>query len=343
LIIMAVLNVGLVGFGLAGSVFHAPLISAEPRLRLAAVATSRPLTAEFAAARTIGDPYQLMEAADIDLVVVAAPNASHAPLARAALLAGKHVVVDKPFTLELKEADELIALARERNRLLTVFHNRRWDGNFLTVRELLAQGVLGEVYFAEFHFDRHRPIPKKGWREQPVPGAGALYDLGSHLIDQALCLFGRPDTVWADVTAQRDGVVVDDYFHVQLGYARRRVILHASALVPRPGPRFIAHGTVASLFQYGMDAQEPQLAQGLRPGHAQWGVAPAVSVRLGDGAGERPVPVIPGAYERFYHGVAAAVLDGAAPPVSPAEARAVMMVLDAVRRSTAEGVRFAVE
>jgi scyllo-inositol 2-dehydrogenase (NADP+) len=343
LIIVTVLNVGLVGFGHAGSVFHAPLIAAEPRLRLAAVASSRPLTAEFAAARSVADPQQLVCADDIDVVVVASPNASHASLARAALLADKHVVVDKPFTLDLKEADALITLARERNRLLTVFQNRRWDGNFLTVQELLAQDALGEVYFAEMHFDRYRPAPKQGWREQPVPGAGALYDLGSHLIDQALCLFGMPDTVSADVTAQRDGVMVDDYFHVQLCYARRRVLLHASALVPRPGPRFVAHGTAASLFQYGMDAQESQLAQGLRPGDVRWGVASGVSVRLGDGAGERLVPALPGAYERFYHAVAAAALDGAAPPVSPAEARAVMAVLDAARRSAVEGVRIVPE
>jgi len=340
---MAVLNVGLVGFGLAGAVFHAPLIAAEPRLRLAAVATSRALSAEFAATRVVTDPLQLVRAEDIDLVVVASPNASHAPLARAALLAGKHVVVDKPFTVDLAEANELIELARERHRLLTVFQNRRWDGNFLTVRELLAQRALGEVYFAELHFDRHRPVPKAGWREQSVPGAGALYDLGAHLIDQAVCLFGSPDSVLADVTAQRAGAVVDDYFHLQLGYARRRVVLHASALVPRPGPRFIAHGTVASLIQYGMDAQEAQLTQGLRPGDFQWGLASGVSVRLGDGAGERAVPALPGAYECFYRAVAAAVLDGAAPPVTMEEARAVMAVLDAARRSSAQGVRIALQ
>jgi scyllo-inositol 2-dehydrogenase (NADP+) len=289
----------------------------------------------------LADPQQLIQANDIDVVVVASPNASHAPLARAALLAGKHVVVDKPFTLDLKEADTLIELAHERRRVLTVFQNRRWDGPFLTVRELLAQQAVGEVYFAELHFDRHRPTPKKGWREERVPGAGVLFDLGPHLIDQALCLFGMPDSVLADVTAQRPGVVVDDYFHVQLSYQRRRVLLHASALVPRSGPRFIVHGTVASLFQYGMDAQESQLARGLRPGQDQWGVAPGASLYLGDGAGERPVPMVPGAYECFYRGLAAAVLDGAAPPVSPAEARAVMVVLDAARRSANEGVRIA--
>jgi scyllo-inositol 2-dehydrogenase (NADP+) len=339
---MPPLNVGLIGYGLAGSVFHAPLIAAEPRMRLAAIATSRSLPQELAGVRALRDPMELIQAGDIDVVVVASPNATHAPLARAALMAGKHVVVDKPFALDVREADALIELARLQGRLLTAFQNRRWDGNFLTVRALLSQNILGDVRYGEIHFDRHRPIPKQGWRETEVPGAGVLFDLGPHLIDQALCLFGLPETVLADVARQREGVVADDYFHLVLGYRLLRVVLHASALVPKPGPRLLMHGVSGSLYQYGMDPQESQLARGIRPGDSAWGITPAVSVLVADGTGERPVGVLPGAYECFYRAVAAAILDGTAPPVTVEEARAVMLVLDAARHSSAEGRRIAV-
>lgn len=310
-------------------------------MRLAAIATSRNLPEEFASAKAFASPQELIASDELDLIVVASPNTSHAPLARAALMAGKHVVVDKPFALDAQEAQSLIDLALLKDRVLTVFQNRRWDGNFLTVRNQLDQGVVGDVRYCEIHFDRFRPTPKTGWRETRIPGAGALYDLGPHLMDQALCLFSKPDTVSADVTALRDGVLVDDYFHIVLTYSDKRVVLHASTLVAKAGPRLVAHGTKGSLYQYGMDDQEPQLARGMRPGDAGWGVAEEVSVQVSDGASERTVVPMPGAYECYYRAVAATILDAAPPPVTLNEAQILMSMLDAARQSAIEGRRIA--
>jgi len=338
---MSEIKVGLIGFGLAGSVFHAPLIAAEPRFELAVVATSRDLPAEFAAARTYTDPMELIGDPAIDLVVVASPNTSHAPLARAALMAGKHVVVDKPFTIDTREAQELIDLARLKNRHLSVFQNRRWDGNFITVRELLDEGAVGELRYCEIHYDRFRPALKVDWRETVTPGAGVLYNLGPHVLDQAICLFGKPKSLFADIAVQRDGAAVADYFHIVLDYDRLRVVVHASTLVAKPGPRFVAHGTTGSLYQYGMDQQEPQLAAGLRPGQPGWGEAEEVSITISDSETDRSVAHKPGAYECFYRGVAAAILDGAPSPVTHDEAYTLMAMLEAARRSAVEGRKVA--
>ncbi|MER0238471.1 oxidoreductase [Fulvimarina sp. MAC8] len=339
---MTELNVGLIGFGLAGSVFHAPLIAAEPRMKLTAVSTSRDLPEEFASARTYADPKELIADPEIDLVAIASPNPSHAPLARAALMAGKHVVIDKPFAIDTREAQGLIDLANLQGRHLSVFQNRRWDGNFITVRELLDESAVGEVRYCEIHFDRFRAKPKEGWRETVAPGSGVLYDLGPHLLDQALCLFGKPKWLFADVATQRDGAKVDDYFHIILDYDRTRVVVHASTLTAKTGPRLIAHGMKGSLYQYGMDQQEPQLIEGLRPGQPGWGEAEEVSVTISDGESERQVAPKPGSYENFYRAVAAAIRDGAPTPVTHDEAYTLMTMLEAARRSAEEGRKIAI-
>lgn len=330
-------NVGLIGFGLAGSVFHAPLLSSEPRMRLSAIATTRAIPADYAAVRAFADANQLIASDEIDLVVIATPNESHAPLAEAALEAGKHVVIDKPFAIELRDADRLMELAARQQKLLSVFHNRRWDGNFLTAQGVLASGDIGEVNYCEIHFDRFRPEPKEGWRETAQPGSGVLYDLGPHLIDQALCLFGIPDFVIADATIQREGVVAYDYFHLQLLYGQRlRVVLHASCLALHEGPRLVAHGNKGSLVVHGLDGQEAALIAGARPGDPSWGITESVSVFRVDEAGRHDVPVIPGAYEQYYRSIAAAILTGEDPAVSAKQARSAMAVLDAARQSVSE-------
>ncbi len=221
------IRVGLVGYGLAGAIFHEPLIRACERTELAGVLTSREAPCR------IGSLEELIERSD--LVVVATPNSTHLPIAEAALEAGKHVVIDKPFTVTVEEADRLIALAARKERVLTVFHNRRWDGDFLTVRKVLSR--LGDVALFEAHWDRFRPAIKPGWRELPEPGSGVLNDLGPHMIDQALQLFGVPDAISADVVAQRAEARVDDYFDLTLHYGARRVCLRCSSLVSEPRPR----------------------------------------------------------------------------------------------------------
>ncbi|WP_244433809.1 Gfo/Idh/MocA family oxidoreductase [Azospirillum sp. B506] len=251
---MKSLTVGLLGFGLAGSVFHAPLIRSEPRMRLTAVASSRiddirrgaPGAEATTAEAVIADP-------DIDLVVIATPNTSHAPLAREALLAGKHVVIDKPMATSAAEADELIELAKRQGRLLSVFHNRRWDNDFLTLRACLEAGEIGRPYHYEAHYDRFRPQIKQGWRERTLAGSGVLFDLGAHLIDQALTLFGMPDRILADVGSQRPDAQVDDWFHIVLGYGPMRAILHCGTVVCRPGPRFRLLCDGGSFLKHGMD------------------------------------------------------------------------------------------
>src|SRR5436190_471500 len=225
-------RVGLIGYGYAGRTFHAPLIRATPGLELVAVSSSRParVTADLPGTAVVPSADDLLATPSIDLVVIAAPPDVHAPLAAAALRAGKHVVVDKPIAPTLDEARATAMLAAGSDRVLAVFQNRRWDGDFLALRDLLSRGVLGEVSHFESHFDRYRPLVRNRWREQPGAGAGLWHDLGPHLVDQALQLFGLPDRVWGSLAAQRAGSQVDDWAHVVLEYNRRRAILHASVM-----------------------------------------------------------------------------------------------------------------
>jgi scyllo-inositol 2-dehydrogenase (NADP+) len=327
-----VIRVGLVGYGLAGSTFHEPLIRACRGLELTAVLTSRDHP------RRVGSFQDLLERSD--LVVIASPNQHHFPQAKAALEQCKHVVVDKPFTVSLEEADELIALADRQERVLTVFHNRRWDGDFLTVRRILPE--LGEVLLYEANWDRFRPSIKPGWREAPGAGAGILNDLGPHLIDQALQLFGMPNALAADVIAQREGAAVDDYFDLTLEYDRLRACLRSSTLIADPRPRFALHGTHGSYVKFGLDPQEAQLKAGMDPGEAGFGVDQRHGVRTLPGGKSEAVPSERGRYLAFYEAVAAAILDGTPAPVDPRDARAGLLLIDLARRASDEGQRLPV-
>ena len=326
------IRVGLAGFGLAGSVFHAPLIRACERMQLSAVLTSRDI------AGRVGSVAELIDAAD--LVVVATPNTTHFDIAAEALKAGKHVIVDKPFTVTLEQGDELMALAAAQERVLTVFQNRRWDGDFLTVRKILPE--LGDIALFEAHWDRFRPEIRNGWREVPEPGGGLLSDLGPHMIDQAVMLFGMPDAISADVLTQRSGALVDDYFDLRLHYGARRVCLRSSSLIGEPRPRFSIHGSGGSFVKHGLDPQEAQLKSGMVPGDPELGrdLRKGVFTRP-DGSAE-PVPTERGHYLAFYDAVADAILDGAAPPVPAEEARAGLLLIDLARRASEQGRRLAV-
>ena len=322
------IRTGLIGHGLGGRAFHEPLIRACERLSLAGIATRR----------TTPDPADLIADPEIELIVVSTPNHSHFPLAKAALEAGKHVAIDKPFTVTLAEADELIALARATARVLTVFHNRRWDGDFLTVRKLLASGRLGEAMRYEAHWDRFRAAIKPGWKEQAGPGTGLLGDLGPHLIDQALLLFGAPDAVEGDIERQRAGSEVDDYFALTLHYGKRRALLGSSLLAAAPRPRFALHGSEGSFVKYGLDPQEPQAEAGMTPTDPGFGVEEESRhgiLTLADGSSET-VPTERGNYLAFYDGVAAAILDGAPVPVEPADARAGLEIIELARANARE-------
>jgi scyllo-inositol 2-dehydrogenase (NADP+) len=326
------IRVGLVGYGLAGAVFHAPLIRACTRTELSAVLTSRDTP------HRVSSLEELLDACDA--VVIASPNTTHFALAEAALSVGKHVVVDKPFTTSLGDADALIGLAASEGLLLTVFHNRRWDGDFLTVRKMLPE--LGDVPLYEANWDRFRPEIKRGWRERPERGSGLLSDLGPHLIDQALMLFGMPHAVSADILTQRPAALVDDYFDLVLDYGPRRVCLRSSSLIAAPRPRFAVHGTTGSFVKHGLDPQEAQLKTGMQPSDAGFGVDECDGTLTRPDGRQEPVPTEQGNYLAFYDAFAAAILDGAPPPVAPQDARDGLLLIDLARRAAALGRRLPV-
>jgi predicted dehydrogenase len=334
------LKVALLGYGFAGKTFHAPLLARVPGLCLTHVVSS-----DSAKVRkdwdvtVLAKPEDAFAPPEIDLIVIATPNPTHFELARKALDSNKHVVVDKPFTNTVAEAAELVSLASSRGRLLSVFQSRRWDADFLTLRQLLADGALGKVGLLESHYDRYRPEPRHRWREQAVSGGGLWFDLGPHLVDQALQLFGSPDAIYADLETQRPLGQAADYFHVLLRYERNRVILHGASLVVAETPRFTVHGALGSYAKFGMDTQEESLKRGDLPGGPGWGHDPQMGTLIAKrhaGFETRQVPNIPGNYLAFYEGIRDAITVGAPIPVTPEDGLAVINVLEtAVKSSTA--------
>lgn len=340
------LRVGLIGYGLAGSVFHAPLIAATPGLELSAVVTSRQdrqdeVRRAYPHARIVRSADELLsQPGDLDLVVVASPNRTHVELARGALLAGLPVVVDKPLAAAAREGEALAQLAEDRGLLLTVFQSRRWDGDFRTVRRLIDEGALGRVSRLESRYERWRPLPRPGWRElgDPAEAGGLLFDLGSHLVDQAVQLLGAATAVYAEMDRRRDGVAVDDDVFVALHHSNgARSHLWMSAVAADKGPRFRVLGDRAAYLKFGMDPQEEDLRSGLRPTSDDWGREPSERWgRLSTDDDTQTVETEPGAYQLFYAGVAAALRDGAPPPVNVAGAITVLALLEAARRAADE-------
>ncbi|MCP9483315.1 oxidoreductase [Shimia sp. CNT1-13L.2] len=337
---MSEIRVGLLGYGNAGRIFHAPLIMSEPRMTLCQIG-SRQFADKKLPKGVGGAPIdEVLENPDIDLIVVATPNDSHAALAKQALLNGKHVVVDKPFALDANEAAEVVQLANQHEKLLSVFQNRRWDGGFLTARKTMEKGVLGPVSYGEFHFDRYSPEIKDRWREWDTPGAGILYDLGPHLLDQIFHMFGMPDALTANVARQRPGAIVEDFFHIVLEFGTSRIVAHASSLMPDHAPRIALYGQDASFFQFGFDGQEEALKNGSRPGSPGWGETPGgYSYLLEANGSRRDIPLSLGQYEAFYAGIADAIDKATRPDVTGLQALKVMRVLDAAAQSARTGHR----
>lgn len=268
---------------MAGQIFHAPIISAVENLSLKAIQTSNFANIKIAKqkypnAEIVSETSALLSREDIDLIVVATPNDTHFAMAKVALEANKHVVVEKPFTSASADAFELIELAESRNKILTVHHNRRWDSDFLTVRKIIEKGLLGRLVEVEIHYDRYRPFfLGNTWKEENLPGTGILYDLGSHLIDQAQTLFGLPEAVTADIRTQRVGGRIPDSFEVLLHYVNLRVTLKAGMLVREPLPHYILLGEKGSFIKYGMDVQEEALKSDVSPSATNnWGIEPEI-------------------------------------------------------------------
>lgn len=345
------IRVGVVGFGLAGRIFHTAVIAATPGLELACIVQRRGDEAEreHAGVRIARSVEEMLGDVSIRLVVIATPSYSHFELACQCLREQRHVVVDKPFTLTADDAAKLILLARERNLLVAPYQNRRWDGDFLTVRQVIASGELGRLVTCESHFDRFRPEPRPDvWRESGGPGSGILFDLGPHLIDQALQLFGSPAHIYADVRIDRENGAADDAWDIWLEFPhphRVTALLRSTLTACIPGPRFLLHGTRGSLIKWGLDPQEAQLRSGMRfdsPGfgvepEAQWG---ELSLAGGE---KRRVPTLGGDYREFYVNVRDTLLGKAELAVKPEQAWQTTRLIELARESSGHGRRLRVD
>jgi predicted dehydrogenase len=340
----------LVGYGLGGSAFHAPFIAADPRMELEIVVTSSPerqsqVRARYSGVRVLGTFDQLLDSLDlVDLVVLSTPNVTHVALAEAVLGRDRHVVVDKPVAPTAAQVRHLVARAGRAGRHLVPFQNRRWDGDFRTVQCLLQSGMLGTLDRFESRYERWQPEISSGrerlWKRDPSPGhaTGILYDLGSHLIDQVVALFGRPVTVYAEMDLRRDEGEVDDDVFVALQYPHGpRTQLWASSLAADQGPRFRLLGQRGAYVKQGMDVQEAALIAGRRPSEPGWGEeSPDAWGTIITAAGSRPQRTLPGAYQLFYAELASCLLEGAPPPVDPADAVLTAEIIEAARRSATE-------
>ena len=327
------INIALIGYGFVGKTFHAPLIRSVPGLNLAFVASrdEEKVKRDLPDVTVIASPEAAVQHPDVDLVVIASPNATHAPLARLALNAGKHVVVDKPFTVTLSQARELESLAKHCGRILSVFHNRRWDSDFLTVSALINEGQLGEVCYFESHFDRFRPQVRQRWREQAGPGSGIWYDLAPHLLDQVVVLFGLPVSITVDLAQLRPGAQSTDYFHAVLAYPQRRVVLHGTLLAAAESARFIVHGSRASYIKYGLDPQEERLKNGERLPQEDWGydMRDGTLTRAeGDERSQEKWLTLPGNYPAYYAAIRDALNGVGENPVSASEAIQIMTLIE---------------
>jgi predicted dehydrogenase len=333
------IGVALLGFGFAGRIFHAPFITTTPGLSLRVVASSQAarVAASYPGVRVVASPLDAIGQDDVTLVVIATPNDTHAPLAETALRAGRHVVVDKPFTVTLEQARSLASTAAATSRQLSVFQNRRWDSDFLAVQHALQAGTIGDVVEVRSEISRWRPQVRDRWRERSGPGAGLWYDLGPHLVDQALVLFGVPDAVDAALRTQRPGAQVDDWFHVRLDYPTRQVILSSSMLAADSPPRFLVRGTTGSLVKHGTDQQEHRLIAGDRPGRPDWGRDDDPLLVLREGADAVRVAVPHGDYGQFYVAMRDAIRHDGRVPISATEATMVMAIIAAAVQSSASG------
>jgi predicted dehydrogenase len=331
-------TVGFIGFGSVARTFHGPLLATNPKLRLTHVLERRHnrSSALYPDVTVVRTTTELLRT-DIDLVVILTPNESHFTLAKEALLANKHVVIDKPMTVTSAQADELISLAEERQLLLSVFHNRRWDSDFLTLRGIIKQGALGSVVSLESHFDRFRPRLKGGWKEHPSPGTGLLYDLGSHLLDQCFQLFGHPKSLLADLRKERERATTCDSFQVLLDYGPLKADLQASCVAAEPKLRFKVRGTKGAWVKYGEDPQEAALQSRALPQGSNWGKDQAAQwghlysvgeIRTAPVDEGKPYPSHPGNYPEYYRLLAEALEHGTAPPVLASEARDVIRAIE---------------
>ena len=334
------IRTALFSYGMSGEVFHGPLLEAHKGFEIAGVWQRNIHKPVRHSHQVVGDYKQMLNDPSVELVIVNTPNETHYPYALEALKIGKHVIVEKPFTVTAKEADDLIALARKQNRMLSVFQNRRWDGDFLTVKKVLEAGLLGKLVECEIHYDRFRNyIEPDTWKEKAKPGTGILYNLGSHLLDQALVLFGMPAYLDARMGIQRPGGEVDDFFDIRMQYQDFFTILKSSYLVREQGPRFILHGTEGSFVKSGIDPQEQALKDKNIPGSSGWGSEPRewwgkLNTSVNDEHVNEPYETVPGNYLSYYDNIYGVLREGKSLAVKPEEARDVIRLIEACQESS---------
>jgi scyllo-inositol 2-dehydrogenase (NADP+) len=330
------ISTAVLSYGMSGRVFHCPLIAACPGFSLnGIVRRNGEAVSRYPNARIYESVDEAIQDSNIELIVVNIPNEFHFDFTSKALLAGKHVIVEKPFTVISSEAEKLIRLAKEQNRILTVFQNRRWDGDFLTAKKVVEEKRLGKIVEFEAHYDRFRNyVQANTWKEEDGPGSGILYNLGSHMIDQAVHLFGLPGLIDARMGIQRTGGKVNDFYDIRMEYAGMLVILKSSYLVREPGPRYVIHGEHGSFVKYGLDPQEQALADGKTPGGEEWGREPKewwgkLNTEVNGGHYDGPLETIPGNYLAFYQNVFDAVRKKLPLAVKHEESLAVIKIIEA--------------
>ena len=330
-------STALLSYGMSGSVFHAPLLRAHSGFTLTHVLqrTERVNTPELKDVKILRHLDEVMQDEQIELVIVNTPNATHLEFASRALEAGKHVVVEKPFTVTVTEADQLISLARRKNKILTVFQNRRWDGDFMIVKQVVEKNLVGKIVEFEAHYDRYRTlVESNSWKEEPAPGVGIIYNLGSHMLDQVLVLFGMPDEIDARTGIQRPGGKVEDYYDIRMRYPDFHVIVKSSYLVREDGPRYRVHGVDGSFVKYGIDPQEQALKEKRIPGSEGWGRESEetwgkLNTTLQQQHFVGKLETVPGNYLYFYDNVYQAIRERASLHVKPEQSRQVIQLIEA--------------
>ncbi|MBN1188027.1 MAG: oxidoreductase [Bacteroidales bacterium] len=340
-----IINTALCSFGMSGAIFHGPLLNAHPGFSIACILErTKELSKEKYNAKIVKNYKEILQDKTIDLVVVNTPDDLHYSMTKLALLSGKHVVVEKPFTQTVEEGEELISLANEQGKILTVFQNRRWDGDYLTVEKIVKSQILGRLVSFEAHFDRFRNYIQDSWKEDNSRGTGTIYNLGPHLIDQVLVLFGMPISVFANIKIFRTTGKVDDYFDIFLEYPDKLALIRASYLVKEAGPRYLIHGTEGSFVKYGLDPQEEALKQGLLPDTKDWGTEPEekwgiLHLDKGEINERKKIETTPGNYLQFYQNLYETINGKSDLLVKPEEALDVIKIIEAAKQSARRGCK----
>ncbi|WP_046174307.1 oxidoreductase [Domibacillus indicus] len=336
---MKPIGTAIIGYGFSGSTFHSPFLKTMEEFEVVCVLSSN----EEKVKKNLPDTDveqaidEVIKRDDVELIVVTTPSSLHFDITKKALQAGKHIVLEKPMVPTSKEAEELTACAREHGVMLSVFQNRRYDGNFLTVKKLIDEGKLGDIYFYEAHYDRFEPAVAKGWREENKPASGVLYDLGAHLIDQALALFGMPDSITADIQKQRPEAIVDDYFHLILTYGTKRVTLHSSMLSFEQGSKYKVHGSQGTFMKKGEDPQEAELLAGSLPDGPDWGMDSIDQYgTLYTSSGSEKIVTLPGDYRHYYREVYECIRNGKPCSVAGEDGIKTARIIEAALESSRE-------